>query len=458
MKLPESLKSNLSLDLRSLALMRILTGTALLINLIGRGLNLSQFYTDSGVLPRQVLFEGAPQFITFHALSGSLVFELILLLVAIIFSVFLILGYRTRLASIISWILFISLQNRNPLVVYGVDDIMSIGLFWGMFLPWGMRFSIYSLRKGLKKQNNQVFTFATVIFLLQISLLYFLNGAMKGQSMDWNQGNALLYILQDPYTRTKIGESLLKIPEALRVMSHGTIVLENIAPILLFLSPELRLLALVLLTFFHTGIAATMGLYLFSFTTIALLSGLLPPFVWNALKPAKNVKQPFLKEKDSPINFKNVVLVVVILYVVFVTKYGLSSSKDFFPQQILRIGSYLRLHPTHGYYATPLRGVYSASIMGVFNNGKQVLLTDTARNGDKPFFVKGFYDQRWKVYLIRLMLEKQRYQKEIDAFVSHICTQTDHVYKKIEISFRSDSISDPKTRPSIIYKRNFNCR
>ena len=96
-----SFRQNLfSFDLRSLALFRV--GLALLIlgDLIHRSFDLRAFYTDFGVLPRWVLMQNSDHCLSLHALSGSLVFQVILFLIAGGFALMLLAGYRTRLATV----------------------------------------------------------------------------------------------------------------------------------------------------------------------------------------------------------------------------------------------------------------------------------------------------------------------------------------------------------------------
>ena len=101
------LKNLFSFDLRSLALFRV--GLALLIlgDLIHRSFDLRAFYTDFGVLPRWVLIQNSDHCLSLHAMSGSLAFQIVLFLIAAGFALMLLIGYRTRMATVVSWILII---------------------------------------------------------------------------------------------------------------------------------------------------------------------------------------------------------------------------------------------------------------------------------------------------------------------------------------------------------------
>ena len=45
----------------------------------------------------------------------------------------LLVGYRTRIATIFSWVLLISLQARNVFITQGGDALTVVLLFWGLF-------------------------------------------------------------------------------------------------------------------------------------------------------------------------------------------------------------------------------------------------------------------------------------------------------------------------------------
>src|SRR5690606_10376590 len=138
------LRKTFTLDLRALALLRIGLGALLLIDLYTRATDLEAHYANTGVLPLPALFshEWNPYFFSFHTGSGLWQVQAIFFLLAAFFAVCLLLGYKTRLATVLSWALLVSLHNRNPLILQGGDDLVRMLLFWSIFLPLG---SFYSL-------------------------------------------------------------------------------------------------------------------------------------------------------------------------------------------------------------------------------------------------------------------------------------------------------------------------
>ncbi len=44
-------------------------------------------------------------------------------------------GYRTRLMTVLNYVLITSLQARNIIILHGGDVLMKMICFWAMFLP-----------------------------------------------------------------------------------------------------------------------------------------------------------------------------------------------------------------------------------------------------------------------------------------------------------------------------------
>ena len=171
-----------SLDLRSLALFRITAGILILVDLAFRWSTLPEMYTGEGFFTHQV----ANDYYTFELgeswrslswslywLSDSVIFVQTLFATAAIAALFLIVGKWTRLATIISWVLLVSLHARNPLITTSGDNLFRMMLFWSMFLPLGARWSFDSTSKTA--DHDAVFSFATIGFIFQLFAIYFLS-------------------------------------------------------------------------------------------------------------------------------------------------------------------------------------------------------------------------------------------------------------------------------------------
>ena len=143
------LARHLGVDTRALAALRVGLGLLLLADLLGRARDIRAFYTDSGVLPlaaRERLV--SEWFLSVHALSGDLWWQVLLFLVAGTAALALTVGYRTRTATVVSWVLLVSLHNRMPIVLNGGDVLLRMVLLWAVFLPLGERWAVDAERRA----------------------------------------------------------------------------------------------------------------------------------------------------------------------------------------------------------------------------------------------------------------------------------------------------------------------
>ena len=175
------------LDLRSLAMMRILLGFMLLWDLVVRSKDLRTFYADDGAVPRQAVldFWHRPTYISMHMMSGNWVWEAVLFILAGFVSFCFMIGCRTRLMGFLSWFFLISLHVRNPLVLNGGDIVLREVLFWCLFLPLGARYSVDSAppRRALTEWSRPFrslfVSVASFGLLLQMFCIYFLSALLK---------------------------------------------------------------------------------------------------------------------------------------------------------------------------------------------------------------------------------------------------------------------------------------
>lgn len=164
-----------SFDLRSLALLRIGLAIVFIVDLLVRFWDIKTYYSDRGILPRTELINNlSPASWSLHLFSGSVFAQQLLFCLALLCAGWLLIGYRTTLASIICWVMLVSLHNRNPALVSVGDDLLRIVMFWGVFLPLG---AVYSSDRAFNTSSKpipqKVCTGATVGFVLLLGTIYF---------------------------------------------------------------------------------------------------------------------------------------------------------------------------------------------------------------------------------------------------------------------------------------------
>jgi hypothetical protein len=245
---PEGWRTAFGLDLRSLALFRIALGICLGADLIRRLGLIETFYSDQGPVIREAVFRfGDPWTISLHFMGGGWELQTFLVWVGIICAAGIITGYRTRLCTIVSWVLLCSLHARDPLILNEGDVLLRLLLFWAMLLPVGGRFSLdRALTPSASGLPVKQVSIASAALILQICAVYWVAA------------------LRQP-------------PSALRA-------LEIFGPVLVLATawtPRLRLALLVALLGLHAALGATGRLGSLPWVLCAALLALLPGVFWT---------------------------------------------------------------------------------------------------------------------------------------------------------------------------------
>src|SRR5262249_39822982 len=133
-----------TIDLRSLALFRIVLASLLIADWRLRWPNLEAFYTSFGLVPiESPLFKagGGAHFSLLDSATSLPMVQLFFLMGLGCYLLFL-LGFRTRLCHFLSLLFFMSVCNRSLILRQGVDRVLLTMLFWSVFVPLGERFSV----------------------------------------------------------------------------------------------------------------------------------------------------------------------------------------------------------------------------------------------------------------------------------------------------------------------------
>ncbi len=272
-------------DLRSVSLFRIALASLILIDLVLRSRHLTAHYTDAGVLPRDALSGVA---LSFHALGGSYVTELLLFCTTGVFAAFLLVGVYARVASFGCWLLMTSLHARNPLLLDGGDALVRLLLLWGVFLPLGARWSLRLGRFQSREHatGTRCYSLATVALTLQFILFYWGGGLCKSGPEWTSTGNALELVFQNEYWNRPLGNVLSESPALLRVLTPATIIFELLGPLLLLVPVwhgPIRMLTILSFWIFQLSLGSTIQLNLFPFISTLTTLFLIPTWFWERL-------------------------------------------------------------------------------------------------------------------------------------------------------------------------------
>src|SRR3989344_4801161 len=271
-------------DIRSLALLRISIALIGLTDLALRARDLMAHYSNNGVLG------GTANLWQFPAL--------IFILTAGFF-ITLLLGYKTRLSTLLACIFLLAIQMRNPMVFQKSDDILRLILLWGFFLPWG---SAYSLDASMKEsagnqvsRKNPVFTVATFAYLVQIMLIYITAALLKSSPVWRTEGSAIFYALSSDHYTTAIGYFLLSFPSwVLQILTHSVWWFELLGILLLIIpifNPLFRIVGIMAFIGLHIGFGSTMQLALFPWMCSVAMFAFILGIVWDWLHQRRSFKK-----------------------------------------------------------------------------------------------------------------------------------------------------------------------
>ena len=280
----------------------------LLRDWFGRLPYLRDFYTEDGVLPLSAHLPATRSLYHFSLFDHlqSLPSVQFAFFVGLVGYLGILLGYKTRVSLIVSFVFLTSMLNRNPLILSNSHLVLVTMLLWTLFLPMGKRFALDCIKnENNKKQQTAPShrsmdaeilskpSLAAFAIVLQIALIYFWSAVVKyGES--WQDGTAVFLSLQLDQFVTPLGHTVAQLPLGwLSIMTFATLTLEWSAPLLIlspFAQPLLRRLAILALTSMHMGIMLTMNVGDFSPIMVATYALLLRPEDWRDLRSLKALK------------------------------------------------------------------------------------------------------------------------------------------------------------------------
>lgn len=278
-----------SADLRSLAMFRIVLALLVLADLTVRATDLSAHYSDEGVLPRQAAMTHVLSRWQFSLglINGMPHFQALLFGVAILAALAMLVGYRTRLVTVVVWVVLWSIQSRNFLVGATDEVLLRTLLFWGMFLPLGAYWSIdRALKIASPRLSMRFLSMATVGLFMNIAFVYWFS-AYEKSGPEWRVDfTALYYALSLDQFATPMGVYLLQFSTLLKVLTFGTIMLEAFGPFLLFfplLTGPVRTGAVLMFMNLHFGIWLTLDVGIFPWISAFGMVCFLPGWFWDVV-------------------------------------------------------------------------------------------------------------------------------------------------------------------------------
>ena len=260
-------------ELLPVSIFRICFGLLLCMIFIAYLPNWERFYDSSGIisLHDKSIPHYQNAFSVFYLTEGKIpvIFYWCL---GFISTIALTMGYKTRICTIILYILYTSMMNRNYFIVYGEDNVIRMLLFYSCFAPLNLRLSIDSnLNRKLKNETPDIWP----IRLMQINivLIYLFSTPCKLlYDPSWVNGTAIYWtVMSNNWSRFPFHELFYKCNAMLsKLISYGALAVEFSFPILVWFK-KTKLIALILISALHIGIGIFIPNVMF-FTMVMLCS------------------------------------------------------------------------------------------------------------------------------------------------------------------------------------------
>jgi hypothetical protein len=275
----------LSLDLRVLALFRVVFGAVLLCDTLIRFTEAPLFYSNSGALSNHyILFQPANPYFFSAFLPFSTPLEVRLAIGGLAFvDLAFMLGWRTRTMQVLALLLHTSLNARNPLVEDGGIVTMGIVLAWTAPMPLGARFSLDAYRTGARNAATRFTSILVLGITLQLACIYLFNSIQKTGGT-WHHGDAIHFFMRQNRIATPLA-GWLRLHEPAwfsPLATRSTLVVESLLPLLIvspFAQRYCRALGVALAVGLHMGIAMLSTIGCFSYVMVAANLLMLPPEV-----------------------------------------------------------------------------------------------------------------------------------------------------------------------------------
>ena len=181
----------------------------------------------------------------------------------------LLVGLACRFSAVLAWFLHLCAAKSAGFVSYGVDNFMTIGLFYLMLSPLPDRYSLdWRLRKSRPK-HSQLLGFWRRVLQLHLCLIYFFSGLTKCLGSGWWDGSNMWRSLIRPPFNVVDPEILIRWKYLFPAAGVFICFLEIGYPFFIWNS-KTRKIWLICICAVHAGIGLTMGMYLFALIMIVL--------------------------------------------------------------------------------------------------------------------------------------------------------------------------------------------
>ena len=273
----------------TVAAFRILFGVILVVHGLLLWPHASLWYGPQGFLPYKQYFQiyGRSRFTIFRFLPDSDLTAKVVLAVFITAAVSLSLGILTTVSASLTFVLLVSIHNRNPAVLHGGDDVLRVMVFLLIFSSAGADLSVdrFAL-SGQPFVGEYTSPWVLRLMQLQVSIIYLRAGLAKLGGAAWLEGSAAYYATQVQEYRRFPLPTVLANAFWIRLASWGTILIELGLGTVIWVK-ELRFAILLCGFAFHLVLEYFLNLQLFGWTMMCcLLLFVSPTYLMSLLRVA----------------------------------------------------------------------------------------------------------------------------------------------------------------------------
>jgi hypothetical protein len=248
------------------ALFRLVFGIVMLYQSLSLALNLGRYYGPQGVLPFATLARLHPpsRYSLFALAPENELLPFVLCGLLLLCGLAYLVGLVPRAAALVFFVLWLSFQQRNPLVVNSGDWLIGMLAALSACMPLARRARLPSGPSD--PLPSLVSNWGRRLIQLQLCYIYWYAFLAKLGSARWREGLALRDVLSSPLYAEWPGylHPLLAMP-----LSYSSLLFEGLFPILVWKS-KWRTRALLAGVVFHLGIEIFLKIPAFS---VAMLSG-----------------------------------------------------------------------------------------------------------------------------------------------------------------------------------------
>jgi len=193
----------------------------------------------------------------------------------------LLIGLLCRSAAILAWFLHLCAATSGGVLSYGVDNFMTIGLFYLMLSPLPDRYSLDRQLRGTRPKTPQLLGFWRRVLQLHLCVIYFFSGFTKCLGSGWWDGSNLWRALIRPPANIIAPEQLVRLKYLFPIAGVFICILEAGYPFFIW-GRRTRNIWLICICGMHIAIGLTIGMYLFALIMIVLNAAAFgPSFVFR---------------------------------------------------------------------------------------------------------------------------------------------------------------------------------